>query len=142
MSGIRVDTGVKRIEVNDNGDYITLNLNDHDFPNRFFAMLDKVQEITTEMEPKEQEIRKTHEAGSMELLRALSALDNDVHRAIAAEVDTLFDPDTCRKVFGDIVPGVELYDDFFQQLTPYIKEFGKERAKRLSKYSAARTGNV
>lgn len=142
MAGIRVDTGVKRIEVNDDGDYIALNLNDHDFPNRFFAMLDKVQNIADEAEPKEKEIRESCEPGSMEFLRAFSALDNEVHRAISAEVDALFGPGTCRKVFGDIVPGVELFDDFFQQLMPYIEEFGRERAKRLSKYSAARTGNV
>ena len=29
MAGIRVSTGEKHIEVNDNGDYITLNLNDN-----------------------------------------------------------------------------------------------------------------
>ena len=59
-----------------------------------------------------------------------------------AEVDALFGPDTCRKVFGDIVPGIELFDDFFTQLMPYFEEYGKERAAKLNKYNAARTGNV
>lgn len=142
MTGIRVNTGAKRIEVNDNGDYITLNFSDHSFPERFFSMLDKVQAMTEEAEPKEATIRQQYEAGSMELMRALTALDAEIHKAISAEVDGLFGPDTCKKVFGDIVPGVELYDDFFSQLMPYFEKFSNERKQRLSKYSADRTGNV
>lgn len=142
MAGIRVNTGAKRIEVNDEGDYITLNFSDHSFPERFFAMLDKVQALAEEAAPQEREIRDRYEAGSVELLRALTSLDGDIHRTISAEVDGLFGPGTCRKVFGDIVPGVELYDDFFSQLMPYFEEFSRERVQRMSKYSAARTGNV
>ncbi len=142
MAGIRVNTGAKKIEVNDSGDYITLNFSDHSFPERFFSMLDKVQAMTAEAEPEEAAIREQYEAGSLELMRALTALDVEIHKAISAEVDGLFGPGTCRKVFGDIVPGVELYDDFFSQLMPYFEEFGKEQKQRMSKYSAARTGNV
>lgn len=142
MAGIRVNTGEKKIEVNDNGDFITLNFGDHDFPNRFFAMLDRVQKLAEEAGPQETAIRETFESGSMELARELTKLDCTVHRAIMEEVDGLFGADTCRKVFGDIVPGVELFDDFFQQLLPYFEQFGKERAERLSKYSAARVGNA
>lgn len=142
MAGIRVNTGAKRIEVNDEGDYIILNFNDHSFPERFFSMLDRVQALAEEATPQEQAIREQHEAGSTELLRALTALDVEIHRKISAEVDSLFGPGTCRKVFGDIVPGVELYDDFFSQLMPYFEQFSNERAQRMSKYSAARAGNV
>lgn len=142
MAGIRVNTGAKRIEVNDNGDYITLNFGDHDFPNRFFSMLDKVQEIAKKAEEKEQEIRSSYADGSMEQQRAIFSFDCELHREIAAQVDGVFGPDTCKKVFGDIVPGIELYDDFFNQLMPYFEQFGKERAQRMSKYSAGRTGNV
>lgn len=142
MAGIRVSTGAKRIEVNDEGDYIVLNFNDHSFPERFFAMLDRVQALAEEAAPQEQVIRQQYEAGSMELLRALTSLDSELHRKISTEVDSLFGPGTCRKVFGDIVPGVELYDDFFSQLMPWFEQFSSERAQRMSKYSAARAGNV
>lgn len=142
MSGIRVNNGAKKIEVNDNGDYIVLNFGDHSFPDRFFAMTDRVEELAAEAEPREKEIRERCQEGSLELVRELTALDSEIHRKISAEVDGLFGPGTCRKVFGDIVPGIELYEDFFTQLTPYFKQFGEERAQRLSKYSAARTGNV
>lgn len=142
MSGIRVNNGAKKIEVNDSGDYIVLNFSDHSFPERFFAMTDRVQALAEEAEPREKEILERYGEGSVERLRALTALDGEVHRKISAEVDGLFGEGTCRKVFGDIVPGVELYDDFFTQLMPYFKQFGQERANRLSKYDPARRGNV
>lgn len=142
MPGIRVNTGAKRIEVNDDGDYITLNFADQSFPGRFFAMIDRVTDIAKEAEPKEKELRETYPAGSVELARAVSSFNMEFHTAVSKEIDGFFGADTCKRVFGDIVPGIDLIDDFFQQLMPYFQEFGKERAQKLSKYSAARTGNV
>ncbi len=50
---------------------------------------------------------------------------------------------TCRKVFGDIVPSVDLYVDFINQLAPYFEKYGKERQKKLmQKYNPNRRGNV
>lgn len=142
MAGIRVNTGVKRIEVNDDGDYITLNFADQSFPERFFSMIDRVTELAKEAEPKEKEIREKYPAGSVDLVRAISSFNLDFHYAVSGEIDSFFGADTCKKVFGDIVPSIDLIDDFFQQLMPYFQEFGKERAQKMSKYSADRTGNV
>ena len=142
MSGIRVATGVKRIEVNDDGDYIVLDFSDNSFPDRFFAMVDRVQARANEAVPEAEKIDAQHEKGSEGYMRATAALWHKVHEDIMTEIDGFFGPDTCKKVFGDIVPGIELYEDFFSQLTPYFEQAGKERAQRMSKYSANRTGNV
>ena len=138
MAGIRVSTSVKKIEVNDQGEFITLNFSDNSFPDRFFAMLDSIQKRAEDVQAQESEIR---EKGGGDA-RAAAALYRQFHEDIMGDVDALFGPDTCRKVFGDIVPGIELFDDFFTQLLPYFEEYGRERAEKLSKYSAARTGNV
>ncbi|MBS1474010.1 MAG: hypothetical protein HP058_03720 [Massilimaliae sp.] len=142
MSGIRVNTGAKKIEVNDEGEYIILNFGDQDFPNRFYAMLDRVQERVDKAAEEEKEIKNRYESGSDELIRAMSSFSCDLHRYIANEIDALFGAETCRKVFGDIVPGLELFEDFFDQLMPFFKEYGEARAQRLNKYSPERTGNV
>lgn len=142
MAGIRVATGAKRIEVNDNGGYIVLDFSDNSFPDRFFAMVDRVQKLANEAAPEAEKIEAQHEKGSEGYMRATAALWRKVHEDIMAEVDKFFGAGTCKKVFGDIVPGVELYDDFFSQLMPYFEEAGKERAQRMSKYSAARMGNA
>lgn len=142
MAGIRVSTGAKRIEVNDNGDYIVLDFSDNSFPDRFFAMVDRVQERANEAVPEAEKIDMQHEKGSEGYMRATAALWRKVHEDIMEEVDSFFGPGTCKKVFGNIVPGIELYDDFFNQLIPYFEQASKERAQRMSKYSAARTGNA
>lgn len=142
MAGIRVATGAKRIEVNDDGDYITLDFSDNSLPDRFFAMVDRVQGRANEAVPEAEKIEAQHEKGSEGYMRATAALWRNVHEDIMAEVDGFFGAGTCKKVFGDIVPGIELYDDFFTQLMPYFEQAGKERAQRMSKYSAARMGNA
>lgn len=142
MAGIRVNTGAKKIEVNDNGDYIVLNFSDSSFVDRFFAMYDRIKNRADEAVPQAEEIDAKYQASSEEHTRAAAALYRKLHEDIMEDVDGFFGPGTCKKVFGDIVPGIELYDEFFRQLMPYFKEFGQERAQRMSKYNAARTGNV
>lgn len=142
MDGIRVNSGAKRIEVNDNGDYITLNFADQSFPTRFFAMLDRVLETTEAASPKEAEIKEKFTVGGLDYTRAMAQLNEDIHSAVVSEIDGFFGVDTCKHVFGDIVPGIDLIDDFFQQLMPYFQKYGQERTRRMSKYSAERTGNV
>ena len=54
IDSIRIDTGAKRIEVNDEGEYITLNFADQSLPTRFFAMADvsKRRSQNTALEPR------------------------------------------------------------------------------------------
>lgn len=142
MPGIRVNNGAKKIEVNDNGDYITLDFGDNSFPDRFFNLIDNVAKRAEEAIPAAQKIAEEHEENGEAFMRETAALWRKVHEDIMEEVDAFFGPGTCKKVFGDIVPGVELYDDFFRQLMPYFEEFSRERAAKLEKYSPARMGNV
>ncbi|MDE7242776.1 MAG: hypothetical protein K2O18_02195 [Oscillospiraceae bacterium] len=142
MSGIRVAAAVKNIEVNDNGDFITLNFSDNSLPDRFFHMLERVQNRAESVRPKEREIREQFDENDEERVKALAALYRELHEGIMQEVDALLGPDTCKKVFGNIVPGIELFDDFFCQLIPYFEEYSRDRAQKLSKYSPDRTGNV
>lgn len=142
MDSIRIDSGAKRIEVNDNGDFIVLNFGDHNFPNKFFSLLDRVQTTFNGAEEKMRNAQKAYADGSVDQMRVAAQMDLELHSEFAHEVDELFGPDTCKKVFGDIVPGIELIAEFFEALTPFFEDYGKKRAEKLSKYSAKRTGNV
>ena len=126
MAGIRVNTGAKRIEVNDNGDYITLNFGDNSMPNRFYAMIDRVNEKLGASVAEAEKIEAEHQRGDDGYSRATAALWRRVHEDIRDEIDGFFGEGTCKKVFGDILPGIELYDDFFNQLIPYFREAGEE----------------
>ncbi len=144
MSGIRVNTGAKQIEVNDNGDVIVLNLSDNAFVNRFFSLYENMKKLAEESDEKEKEIREHYKDSSNDdaLLRDTLDLYAQAGKKMKEEVDSLFGEGACKKIFGDITPAFELYLDFFEQLTPYLQEFAKEKTQRLNKYSAARTGNV
>lgn len=141
MSGLRVNTGAKRIEVNDAGEYIVLNFGDQSFPTRVFDMMDRIKEKAEQASAEEKEIREKHPEGE-DLIRVMTKFNEEIHRYMMREVDSVFGPETCRKVFGDIVPGIDLFEDFFNQLMPYFEDYAKERATKMSKYSAGRTGNV
>ncbi len=141
MSGLRVNTGAKRIEVNDDGEYIVLNFGDQSFPSRVFDMIDRIQAKAVEATDKSREIEKNF-PDEDERKKELARFNEEIHRYMMDEVDGVFGAETCRKVFGDIVPGIELIDDFFTQIMPFFEEYAKERAVRLEKYSARRTGNV
>lgn len=142
MNRIRVASAVKTIEVNDSGDVITLNFSDNSLPDRFFSMLDRVQECAEQIRPRELDIRSQFDENDERRVRALAALYRELHESIMSEVDALLGPGTCKKVFGNIVPGIELFDDFFSQLIPFFQEYSQERAAKLSQYSPERTGNV
>lgn len=146
MAGIRINNGIKRIEVNDNGDYITLSLNDNDFLNRFFDLYENGKRMADEYTAREKDIREKYSGsgGNVQdgIVKEVFALYSEAGEAMRQEVDKLFGEGTCKKVFGDITPTFDLYLDFFDQITPYLHEFAKEKAQRMSKYSASRTGNV
>ncbi len=144
MAGIRVDTGDRQIEVNDQGDYITLRFSDQSFPNRVFAMTERVQAKAQQVKADEEALREAHKEDTdpFPYMRAEAAMNEEIHRYIMTEVDGVFGEGTCRKVFGDIVPDIALFEDFFNQLTPFFEEYGRQRAEKLKKYSAQRTGNV
>ncbi len=144
MAGIRVNTGIKRIEVNDSGDYITLSLSDNAFIKRFYSLYGNIQKKADDYTKRENAIREKYmgEENQNAILGETLALYSAAGDDMAAEVDKLFGEDTCKKVFGDIAPGFDLFLDFFEQLTPYLQEFSRERAQRMSKYSADRIGNA
>ena len=140
-NSIRVNTGAVKIEVNDAGECITLPFGDQQFPARYQKMLESIKEKQAESEARAKKIDES-KMPKDEKDAAGIALMLEIHQWLRDQVDGLFGEGTCKKVFGDIVPGVELYEDFFMQLKPYFEKHGKERTAKMKKYSAVRTGNV
>lgn len=137
MAGIRVNTGVKRIEVNDAGEYIELNFGDQSLGTRFYSMWERIN-------AKADEVQKQLEAAKNdnENIKSLLTVNEDFHRYMMAEIDGCFGADTCRKVFGNIIPAIDMVDDFFTQLLPYFEQGANERKAKMSKYTADRVGNA
>ena len=146
VDSIQVDTGVRKITVNDDGETISLNFADQSFPVRFFAMVDEFQsqqEIFQQEEDALVKECKENQLSEYEQMRKIAAFNLKIHEFFKDRIEGLFGADTCRKVFGDIVPSVDMYMDFISQLAPFFQKYGKERQKKLAqKYNLARKGNV
>lgn len=143
MHQIRISSGIKRIEVNEAGEYIELNLGDQTFASKYYKMFDRVQEAINAMNPRALELdQKYKDANPFERQRAMCDFNAQLHTVLKEEVDNFFGEDTCRKVFGDIIPHYSMYLDFFEQLQPIFAEFAQERMKKMQKYSLGRQGNV
>lgn len=142
MDRIRINTGEKRIEVNDSGEYITLNFNDQSLLPRFVRLKERFEALGDRAEDDMKRITQEYPEGSDSRMKAESEYNEKVHREIMSEVNAVLGDSACQKIFGDIVPSFEMYGDLFEQLMPYFQKYAKERADKMSKYSAMRTGNV
>lgn len=123
-----------KIEVNDNGDYITLNMADREFPKRFMTLFTNIKKKCEEMAAKAEELDK---------ITAEEQLDAEiaVYRDIMKEIDCLLGEGSCKKIFGDIVPDLFAITELFEQLLLLIQKYGNERKGQMqSKYNAARRG--
>lgn len=129
MNKINISSGIKRIEVNDAGEYIILPVGDDSFIQRFVSMMDEIQVQTEATAMDEQDILGT--------MTKLVAVDEDVKK----KIESLFGEGTCKKVFGDILPGIDMFMEFFEQLLPFIDEHQKSRIEKMNKYSASRAGS-
>lgn len=131
MNSLRVTRGIE-IEVNDEGEKITLNVENQNFIDDFYGLMERLDETAKEMAssgvtslPKREQVRALIERT----------------KPIMSDIDRLFGEGCCRKVFGDIIPSPYLIADFLEQLTPIAEQYMDERQKAIAKkYNRDRKG--
>lgn len=131
MNEIRVNNGIV-VSVNDSGDTITINADDQIFLEKFYTMIERIETIGEKIKSDEMKNKSGRE-------RLQFMIDNT--KEIMSDIDGLFGSDSCKKVFGDIVPSYYLLADFFDQIIPIVQEYANERQKKIAdKYSRSRKG--
>lgn len=140
MQCIRITRNIKRIEVNDQGECIVLDFDDLNLPYRYYNMLRKMEQdrIKFNEELAEKLKGKTDEEATAELIEAERRLNIYFRDA----VDEVFGEGTCRKVYGDILPSIEMHMQLFDELRPYFEEEAKRHREKMNRYSARRTGDA
>ena len=140
MDKIRITRNIKRIEVNDQGEYIVLDFDDLDLPYRYYNMLRRLEQdrIRFNAELTEKLKGKTDEEATTELIEAERRLNVYFRDA----VDEVFGEGTCRKVYGDILPSMDMHLQFFDELRPFFEEEAKRRREKMNRYNARRTGDA
>lgn len=120
MQSLRIKKGIE-VEVNDAGEIIIIPVEDAQFSERFYGLLNRFQAAESEITADKKLIEVTKE--------------------IMEEIDDLLGQDSCRKVFGNIIPSPYLLLDFFDQLLPVFEEYISERRERIAeKYNRGRKG--
>lgn len=136
MDKLRVDNGIKNIEVNDNRDYISIPISDAAFYERFGALIKNFEQKQKEIEQKSAALSEKHKDkpdDDVDSIVDSIQLYAELCRDTRAELDTLFGDGCCKKVFFGIEnPSVELIGDFFDQITPLLNQYAKERNQRIN----------
>ena len=145
MDSLRVNSGIKNIEVNDNGDYISIPISDAGFYERFGALMKNFESKQAEIEQRAKELSEKHkdkQNDDVDMIVDSIQLYADLCRYTCTELDSLFGEGCCRKVFVGIQnPGVELIADFFEQITPLLNQYAQERNQKINLiYSRNRNG--
>lgn len=129
---ISVNSGVKVIEVNDQGETISLPLGDPAFTHGLVELMQLFSDKAGEVAQACKNIDISAVAAEKaEQLSVVASLNLKVCTEMKERVDALFGDDVCRKVFGNIVPGMAAFSDFFDQLASFIEEYGREREEKL-----------
>lgn len=131
MEKIRINQkGTYKIEVNDNGDYITINPNDTRLMGKLLNILADIEVKQKEFEEKAQAIISREDkdiniAGSQvpvtqNLMDYIKLLD-DFCVVCRGYIDDIFGKGASQKIFGD-VNDPDMFEDFFNQLEPHLEK--------------------
>lgn len=137
MNRINVASEAVQITVNDAGDTITLNVQDQRFMHTVTALVSEFTENAQTYKAKCEEIAAMpHDTNEEKFaqLTAVAAVSNEICSMLKEKVDNVFGTDTCKKVFGDIVPSIDAFADFFNQLSVIIGERCSFRMEKLRQY--------
>lgn len=130
---IRLSRGVP-IRVNDAGETIVMNVEDQTFVEKFYGLIDRLEAVSGEMQSEAVKNMGDHDQLLLMIERT---------KPIMAEIDAIFGPESCRKVFGDIVPNPYLMADFFDQLKPIAEQYVSKRQEEIKKkYNNHRKGSA
>lgn len=139
MEKIRITRNVKRIEVNDAGEYIELDFDDLNLPYRYYDMLKQLKEKRMEINNRLEALKdKTDSERAAEIVE----VERETNIYFRDAIDKVFGEGTCRKLYGDILPTLELHLQFFDLIAPYFAAEAENRRRKMNKYNAGRTGNA
>lgn len=136
MDSIRIDTGVKRLLINDGPDVLEFNPTDVVFAEKFYAMIREFEEKQAEYQARAELAAADEgvdENGIPVNIEKSLALLREVCVFLRERIDFLFGPGTSQKLFGDAMT-LDMFEQFFKAIAPHIQ---RARADKVSRYAKA-----
>lgn len=119
---------IKKIKVNDNDDYIEINLNDSELLENYTNM---VQEISNYS--KTEVLNEEKEVNSDDIEETINSIKKSlsIHKKIAETVDKYIGEGTCIKIFGVKYPTADSVFEFLVKYQELLEKFTGEKLKSI-----------
>lgn len=124
MERINFDNGDKKVEINDSGDYIVIPMGDNTFPQRVIDFSKKAEEQYNVLLEKEIELKGSD-------IEILSNMRAGILLNVGQLFDGLFGDGSCKKVFGNLAPSMDIMVSFMEQIAPLVNKFATERQSEI-----------
>jgi hypothetical protein len=116
MDVLRIDTGVKKIQINDGPDFIEFNPTEVNWGRRYEKMREEVKMRMDDMSARITVIEQSENPA----IEEISELRDEVCLFIREKIDILFGSGTSQKVFGDSMSEYAIAS-FLEGITPFIQ---------------------
>lgn len=137
MDSIKIDTGEKRIAINDDPNrVIVFNPSDVGFAERFYKIIGEFEQKQIEYQERYAQIEKDgglDATGLPKNAEALLALTRETCDYFRGRIDYLFGEGTSQTVFGDAMV-LNMFEQFFAGITPFIQSV---RSRKVAQYIPA-----
>ena len=125
---IKSSSYIKKIKVNDNDEYIEINLNDSELLENYTNMVQEISNYSkTEVSNENTEVNSDNiEETINSIKKSLS-----IHKKIAETVDKYIGEGTCLKVFGVKYPTADSVFEFLVKYQELLEKFTGEKLKSI-----------
>lgn len=143
MDSLRIDTGIKRIMINDDPErVIEFNPSDVIFAERFYKLIGDFEVKQVEYQARSEQLdagrdNLDHNGLPANLGEGLAFL-REVCEYMHGQIDYLFGVGTSAKAFAGAL-SIDAIGQFFQGITPFIQQ---ARSEKVAKYSGKNAGRV
>lgn len=148
MDSLRIDNGLKKIEVNDAGECIEFSVLDNGFFRGFSELMQWFDEQNTQGSIKDMEeqagkvVSDNGDGINHEALSNVLDIRDKVSKEACEKIDNIFGVGASKKIFGGIIPDMYSIAEFFEKIAPFIEKYAKERNQTINrKYSKGRKGS-
>jgi hypothetical protein len=133
MDSLRIDTGIKRVMINDDPSrVIEFSPEDVAFAEKFYSLIHAFETKQSEYDRRSKAIDENKAVDASGLPANVSdglALLREVCEFMRGEIDGLFGAGTSQKAFGD-ARTLDMFVQFFDGITPFIKTARDEKVRR------------
>lgn len=130
-----INSGEKRIQINDTDNYLVFNPSDVVFVERFYKMITDFEAKLAEYQAKGAELDKADEVNELGIPVNMQERIDYIHEVCGfmyEQINFLFGEGTSKMLFGDS-ESLDMLEQFFSGLAPIVKSYRQKNVKKYLK---------